>query len=48
MTEELLPDGPAERYLDALFDRLTGTGNAGRRSMAEAEDHLRTAAAVRR
>jgi hypothetical protein len=46
VTEELLPDGPAERYLDALFDRLTGTGNAGRRSMAEAEDHLRTAAAV--
>jgi hypothetical protein len=46
MTDELLADGPAERYLDALFDRLAGTGNAGRRSMAEAEDHLRAATAA--
>jgi hypothetical protein len=44
--QELLPDGPADRYLDALFDRLAGTGNAGRRSMVEAEDHLRAASAA--
>jgi hypothetical protein len=46
MTDDLMPEGPAERYLDALFDRLAGTGNAGRRSLAEAEDHLRTASAA--
>jgi hypothetical protein len=46
MTGELLPDGPVERYLDALFDRLAGTGQAGRRSLVEAEDHLRAAAAA--
>lgn len=34
-----------ERYLDGLFDRLAGTGGAGRRALAEAEDHLRAAAA---
>jgi len=34
-----------ERYLDELFDRLAGQGAAGRRALAEAEDHLRTAAA---
>ena len=34
-----------EAYLDELFDRLAGTGAAGRRSLAEAEDHLRSAAA---
>jgi hypothetical protein len=33
-----------DRYLDALFDRLAGTGAAGRRALAEAEDHLRSAA----
>jgi hypothetical protein len=33
-----------ERYLDELFDRLAGTGGAGRRALAEAEDHLRSAA----
>lgn len=32
-----------ERYLDDLFDELAGTGGAGRRSLAEAEDHLQTA-----
>ena len=32
-----------DQYLDALFDRLAGTGAAGRRALAEAEDHLRTA-----
>jgi hypothetical protein len=37
MTE---PDS-VERYLDDLFDRLSGTGGAGRRALAEAEDHLR-------
>ncbi len=34
-----------DAYLDELFDRLAGTGAAGRRAMAEAEDHLRSAAA---
>jgi hypothetical protein len=34
---------PIERLLDDLFDRLTGTGAAGRRALAEAEDHLTTA-----
>jgi hypothetical protein len=33
-----------DRYLDDMFDRLAGTGAAGRRALAEAEDHLRTAA----
>jgi hypothetical protein len=36
--------GPVDRYLDELFDRLAGTGAAGRRALAEAEDHLRAAA----
>jgi hypothetical protein len=34
-----------ERYLDELFDRLAGQGAAGRRALAEAEDHLRAAVA---
>jgi hypothetical protein len=34
-----------ERDLDELFDRLAGQGAAGRRALAEAEDHLRAAAA---
>jgi hypothetical protein len=46
MTDELLPGGPVERYLDELFDRLAGTGQAGRRSLVEAEDHLRSATAA--
>lgn len=29
-----------ERYLDEFFDRLAGQGAAGRRALAEAEDHL--------
>jgi hypothetical protein len=33
-----------DRYLDQLFDRLAGTGAAGRRALTEAEDHLRSAA----
>ena len=35
-----------EYYLDELFDRLAGQGAAGRRALAEAEDHLRSAAAA--
>jgi HAAS domain-containing protein len=42
---EFDPDGPVERYLDRLFDRLAGGGAAGRRALAEAEDHLRTGVA---
>jgi hypothetical protein len=34
-----------DRLLDNLFDELAGTGSAGRRSLAEAEDHLRAAVA---
>jgi hypothetical protein len=34
-----------DRYLDELFDRLAGTGHAGRRALAEAEDHLHAATA---
>ena len=34
-----------ERYLDELFDKLTGTGAAGRRALMEAEYHLRAGAA---
>jgi hypothetical protein len=36
--------GAIDRYLDELFDRLSGTGGVGRRALAETEDHLRTAA----
>ncbi|GAA5186425.1 hypothetical protein GCM10023322_32640 [Rugosimonospora acidiphila] len=32
--------GAVEDYLDALFDRLAGSGGHGRRVLAEAEDHL--------
>jgi hypothetical protein len=41
------PDGggAVERHLDEMFDGLTGTGAAGRRALAEAEDHLRAAVA---
>ncbi len=35
-----------ERYLDELFDQLAGTGAAGRRALAEANDHLRAAVAA--
>ena len=34
--------GPVDRTLDDLFDRFAGTGGAGRRALAEAEDHLRS------
>jgi len=45
MSDELIPGGPVDRYLDELFDRLAGTGTDGRRSVTEAEDHLRSAVA---
>ena len=32
-----------DRYLDELFDRLAGTGAAGRRTLAEVETHLHEA-----
>jgi hypothetical protein len=35
-----------DRYLDEMFDRLAGTGSAGRRALAETEDHLRASAAA--
>lgn len=34
-----------DEYLDRYFDELSGTGSSGRRTLAEAEDHLRTAQA---
>lgn len=34
-----------ERLLNEMFDRLAGTGAAGRRALAETEDHLRDAVA---
>jgi ABC-type transporter Mla subunit MlaD len=34
-----------DALLDSLFDRLAGNGAAGRRALAEAEDHLHTAVA---
>jgi hypothetical protein len=34
-----------DELLDRLFDRLAGTGSAGRRALAEAEDHLEDAVA---
>ncbi|GIH15291.1 permease prefix domain 1-containing protein [Rugosimonospora africana] len=39
--DDFQPRGPAERWLDAVFDGLTGTGSGGRRALAEMEDHLR-------
>jgi hypothetical protein len=38
-------ESPVDRCLDELFDKLAGTGAAGRRALAEAEDHLRSAVA---
>ncbi|MGN6741730.1 MAG: permease prefix domain 1-containing protein [Amnibacterium sp.] len=34
-----------DEFLDAAFPELTGAGAAGRRALAEAEDHLRASAA---
>jgi hypothetical protein len=34
-----------EQYLDEMFDRLSGTGRAGRYALAETEDHLLAASA---
>ncbi|HEY7222096.1 MAG TPA: hypothetical protein VH561_00510 [Micromonosporaceae bacterium] len=39
---------PVQSYLDELFDRLAGTGAAGRRALVEAEDHLASAVARHR
>jgi MYXO-CTERM domain-containing protein len=41
---DVSPKPPVDDYLDTLFDRLSGTGAEGRRLLAEAEDHLRSAA----
>lgn len=38
-------EGAVDRLLDDLFDRLAGTGAAGRRALTEAEDHLAAAVA---
>jgi hypothetical protein len=38
-------DMSVDRLLDNLFDELAGTGATGRRTLAEAEDHLRSAVA---
>lgn len=40
MTTAAPGEGPVDQYLDELFDRLAGTGAAGRRMLAEAESHL--------
>ncbi|WP_203925082.1 permease prefix domain 1-containing protein, partial [Rugosimonospora africana] len=44
----LVPDGSVERWLDEVFDGLTGTGAGGRRALIEIEDHLRAAVADER
>jgi hypothetical protein len=36
-------DTNVDRYLGQIFDRLAGTGSAGRRALVEIEDHLRCA-----
>ena len=41
-------DSPVESYLDELFDRLAGTGDAGRRMLSDAESHLAESAAAAR
>jgi hypothetical protein len=43
--EEPVTPEAIERYLDDLFNHLTGTGSAGRRALSEAEDHLLAATA---
>jgi hypothetical protein len=40
MTMTTPGEGPVEQYLDEMFDRLAGTGSAGRRILGEAESHL--------
>jgi hypothetical protein len=42
------PENAVESYLDAMFDRLAGTGAAGRRLLADAETHLLASAAAGR
>jgi hypothetical protein len=41
-------DSPVESYLDSLFNRLAGTGRAGRRMLSDAEAHLEEGAAAAR
>ncbi len=45
---DFVPGGPVERWLDEVFDGLTGTGAAGRRALIEIEDHLRAAVSEER
>ncbi|MGH8899374.1 MAG: permease prefix domain 1-containing protein [Egibacteraceae bacterium] len=45
LMEHVTGPNSVERCLDELFDQLAGTGGAGRRAFAEAEDHLRAAVA---
>jgi hypothetical protein len=45
MTTSMPGEGPVEQYLDEMFDRVAGTGAAGRRMLAETESHLLAAAA---
>lgn len=45
MTASTAAGSPVDAYLDEMFDKLAGTGPAGRRLLAEAEDHLLAAAA---
>jgi hypothetical protein len=44
-TDQSGPSQPVDHYLDEMFDRLAGTGAAGRRALVETEDHLRAAVA---
>ncbi len=45
MTADQRDDGPVDQYLDRMFTLLAGTGAAGRRLLAETEEHLVEAAA---
>ncbi len=42
---EIREQSAVDQCLDEMFDRLAGTGAAGRRALAELEDHLRSAVA---
>jgi hypothetical protein len=46
MGDMITEGGPVERYLDRLFNLLTGSGGTGRRALIEAEDHLHEAVAA--
>jgi hypothetical protein len=45
VTADRYGDGPVDQYLDEMFILLAGTGAAGRRLLAETEEHLTEAAA---